>query len=204
MKLQKEWQICPYCGAGNKQAAALGKNVAEAVALPPPAVVAPAAPRAVATPHMYRALVVDDQPDFRRLVSFTLENSGLPIAVQTASSGAEALEHVENDKPDVILLDVMMPDMDGFEVCERLRGNVRTAFIPILMLTALDDSGNRARGFLAGTDDYIAKPFARAELLARVRRLLERSYGTILPTAAGADSGRKRPNASGMAHELTV
>jgi DNA-binding response OmpR family regulator len=75
----------------------------------------------------------------------------------------------------------MMPGMDGFEVCETLRKNVRTAFTPILMLTALDDAGSRARGFHAGTDDYISKPFARAELLARVRRLLERTYGAVLP-----------------------
>jgi DNA-binding response OmpR family regulator len=128
--------------------------------------------------------VVDDQADFRRLVSFTLEHSGLPLVVVSAASGAEALEQVTDDRPDLVLLDVMMPEMDGFEVCERLRANVRTAFIPILMLTALDDSGSRSRGFLAGTDDYIAKPFARAELLARVRRLLERTYGASLPSSA--------------------
>ena len=194
MKLQKEWQICPYCGAANK--------MAKSPATVAPTVAAPERPFAGAAPasRTYRALVVDDQADFRRLVSFTLENSGLPISVQTASSGREALEHVEQDKPDVILLDVMMPEMDGFQVCEQLRGNVRTAFIPILMLTALDDSSSRARGFLAGTDDYIAKPFARAELLARVRRLLERSYGTMLPAAAVA-AMRDRADAAGPARQ---
>jgi type IV pilus assembly protein PilB len=183
MKLQKEWQICPYCGAGNKQAAAAMKSTAvPSEVAPPPIPLTPiGATSGGPSTRMYRALVVDDQPDFRRLLSFTLEHSGLPLSVETASGGPEALERVANDRPDVIILDVMMPDMDGFEVCERLRANVRTAFIPILMLTALDDSGSRARGFLAGTDDYISKPFARAELMARVRRLLERSYGTIIP-----------------------
>ncbi len=196
MKLQKEWQICPYCGAGNKQVVAISKSAAVPAASAP--IAAPPVPPAGATrvgsaPRTYHALVVDDQPDFRRLLSFTLEHGGLPLSVQTASSGQEALERVANEPPDVILLDVMMPDMDGFEVCERLRANVRTAFIPILMLTALDDSGSRARGFLAGTDDYIAKPFARVELLARVRRLLERSYGTILPAEGKAEIRRGVP-----------
>ena len=191
MKLQKEWQICPYCGAGNRL-------VAPETALPPTAAPTPPLPPAGASqpaPRTYRVLVVDDQPDFRRLVTYTLEQSGLPLVVQTAGSGPEALDGVAKEQPDAILLDVMMPDMDGFEVCERLRSNVRTAFIPILMLTALNDSGSRARGFLAGTDDYIAKPFARAELLARVRRLLERSYGAI-PSADGAMDIRRAPSAA--------
>jgi DNA-binding response OmpR family regulator len=129
-------------------------------------------------------LVVDDQPDFRRLISFTLQNSGLPVSVETASCGREAVEMAQDNPPDLLILDIMMPEMDGFEVCEQLRSNVRTAFVPILMLTALDDAANRARGFLAGTDDYIGKPFARAELLARVRRLLERTYGVRMPAEA--------------------
>ena len=199
MKLQKEWQVCPYCGATNQRAATIA--AVTAVTPPPPTAALPpmGGGNLAPAPRTYRALVVDDQADFRRLASFTLENSGLPISVQTASSGPAALECVNNERPDVILLDVMMPEMDGFEVCELLRGNVRTAFIPILMLTALDDSGSRARGFLAGTDDYIAKPFARAELLARVRRLLERSYGTILPAEAAADRHRGGADANGIA-----
>src|SRR5262249_58213630 len=77
----------------------------------------------------------------------------------------------------LILLDIMMPEMDGFEVCMQLRANVRTTFIPILMLTALDDPDSRTRGFVVGTDDFVTKPFGRAELLARVRRILQRTYG---------------------------
>ncbi len=193
MKLQKEWLICPYCGAGAKLPAVA------VTAAPVPVVAGPVSTASVAptnappsrmtrdtAPATYRALVVDDQPDMRRLITFTLENSGLPISVVAAASGAEALERAQETPPDLILLDIMMPEMDGFQVCEHLRNTVRTAFIPILMLTALDDPGNRARGFLAGTDDYIGKPFARAELIARVRRLLQRTYGLTanLPVSA--------------------
>ena len=183
MQLQKEWQLCPYCGTvGDRRR--------------PDATVSAGSPRAAVTapsqnlpllpgdgdpPRSYRALVVDDQPDMRRLVTHTLEHSGLPISTIEASDGLAALTRAQDEPPDLIVLDIMMPGMDGFEVCEQLRANVRTAFIPILMLTARDDAGSRARGFLAGTDDYIGKPFARAELLARVRRLIERTYGAVLP-----------------------
>ena len=79
--------------------------------------------------------------------------------------------------PDLLLLDVMMPEVDGFTVCQKLRENVRTTFIPIIMLTANPDEENRTKGFLVGTDDYMNKPFSVPELLARVSRLLRRTYG---------------------------
>ena len=75
-----------------------------------------------------------------------------------------------------MILDLMMPGMDGYEVCRRLRSNLATAFIPILMLTALSDPKSKSLGFLAGTDDYLVKPFENAELRARVTWLLQRSY----------------------------
>jgi len=191
VRLQKEWQICPYCGTAAKgPIAAVAAPAAVAVPSPPPIAENPA-PAAEAA-REYRALVVDDQADMRKLITFTLEHGGMPISVVQASDGQEALDLAQDDPPDLVLLDVMMPGMDGFEVCEQLRHNVRTAFIPILMLTALDDSGSRARGFLAGTDDYISKPFARAELLARVRRLLQRTYGAILPEPPRAVTRVKR------------
>jgi CheY-like chemotaxis protein/RNA polymerase subunit RPABC4/transcription elongation factor Spt4 len=169
MQLQKEWHVCPYCGTAVKPAAAASPAAAPRPPAPSPAT------------RTFRALVVDDQADMRRLAMYTLQSSGLPISVIEACNGPEALARAEEDMPDLVLLDIMMPGMDGFEVCERLRANVRTAFIPILMLTARDDADSRARGFMAGTDDYISKPFARAELLARVRRLIERTYGANLP-----------------------
>jgi type IV pilus assembly protein PilB len=183
-RLQKEWQACPYCGTPQ-------------VAPTPPTAASPAPTAAAASPGAEppaavcrrRVLVVDDERDFCYLMKVFLERSGMPIDVDTASSGAEALERVAEQQPDVILLDVMMPEMDGFEVCRQLRSNVRTAFIPILMLTALDDAPNRTRGYLAGTDDYIGKPFDRTELLARVRRVLHRTYGPLPDDgpAAGAN-----------------
>jgi DNA-binding response OmpR family regulator len=125
----------------------------------------------------YRVLIVDDERDFRHLLTMFLRRSGMPVDIDAVANGAEALRQVETDPPDLILLDVMMPGMDGFEVCRQLRADDRTRAIPILMLTALDEIADRTRGFLAGTDDYLGKPFDRGELLARVRRILQRTYG---------------------------
>lgn len=130
-----------------------------------------------APPRRYRVLVVDDERDFRLLMTMFLRRSAMPIDVDVASNGPDALRQVAAQPPDLVLLDVMMPGMDGFAVCHQLRADPRTATIPILMLTALDEAADRTRGFLAGTDDYLGKPFDRGELLARVRRILQRSYG---------------------------
>jgi DNA-binding response OmpR family regulator len=81
------------------------------------------------------------------------------------------------DVPDLVILDLMMPRANGFEVCERLRQDLRTAFVPVLMLTKNSDEVTRMKGFVAGTDDFMAKPFAVPELVVRVRRLLRRTYG---------------------------
>jgi DNA-binding response OmpR family regulator len=125
----------------------------------------------------FRALVVDDERDFRHLMTMFLLRSKLPIDVDAACSGPDALRHAKAQPPDLILLDVMMPGMDGFEVCRELRACERTRTIPILMLTALDEVSDRTRAFLVGTDDYLGKPFDRGEFLARVRRILQRTYG---------------------------
>jgi DNA-binding response OmpR family regulator len=92
-------------------------------------------------------------------------------------STLEALSAIEEQKPDLLILDVMMPGMSGFDVCQKLRENVTTAFIPILMLTANATEAARTQGYLAGTDDYMAKPFSIPEFHARVARLLRRAYG---------------------------
>jgi CheY-like chemotaxis protein len=122
-------------------------------------------------------LVVDDDPSIRQILIKTFQQLPVECTVETASDGVEALEKVESTIPDLIVLDVMMPRMDGFTVCEQLRANVRTAFIPIMMLTANADELSRTRGFLVGTDDYLGKPFSFPELNARVMRLLRRTYG---------------------------
>jgi len=169
--LQPEWQACPYCGT------AAPRIVPAAVAGPP------GGPPPLDPARRFRVLVVDDDAESRYLLTHLLDRSGLPVDVETVSDGAEALRRAAREPFDLILLDVMMPTMDGFAVCERLRASIRTAFIPILMLTALEGSDSRARGFAVGTDDFVSKPFQRAELLARVRRILHRTYG-LRPEAA--------------------
>jgi DNA-binding response OmpR family regulator len=121
--------------------------------------------------------VVDDDPVSRRLAVQSLRKLDLNPEVTEAAGGAEALEKVAARAPDLVVLDVMMPGMSGLEVCQRLRSDLRTAFLPILMLTANTDEGSRLQGFVAGTDDYMGKPFSVLELHARVRRLLRRTYG---------------------------
>jgi len=124
-----------------------------------------------------------------------LQRSGMPIDVVAVGNGAEAVIQAHAEPLDLILLDVMMPGMDGFEVCRRLRADARTRAVPILMLTALDEAADRTRGFLVGTDDYLAKPFDRGELLARVRRVLQRTYGygDVEPSGSPA-SAEARPS----------
>jgi DNA-binding response OmpR family regulator len=89
----------------------------------------------------------------------------------------EALKAIEMEQPSLVILDLMMPQMDGLEVCRRLREHVKTAFIPVLMLTAMGESATRTKAFLIGTDDYLTKPFEIGELNARVARLMRRTYG---------------------------
>jgi two-component system cell cycle response regulator len=116
-----------------------------------------------------RILVVDDMPANVKLLEARL--SAEYFDVITASSGAQALEICERSECDLILLDVMMPDMDGFEVCRRLKANPKTHFIPVVMVTALDSPSDRVRGLEAGADDFLTKPVADAVLVARVRSL---------------------------------
>ena len=111
------------------------------------------------------------------IVSKSLEQLPFPVEIQSASNGLEGFEKVQSIHPDMVVLDIMMPGMDGFEVCQKLRSQVETAFIPVIMLTANPTEEGRIKGYLAGTDDYLAKPFNITELHARVTRLLRRSYG---------------------------
>ncbi len=118
-----------------------------------------------------KILVVDDEPKNVRILQIHLSARGYTVC--SAIDGLEALEAVENEMPDLILLDINMPRMDGFKVVERLRANAATAFIPIVMITALRDTyENRIKAIDAGADDLIEKPFNSLEVLARVRSLL--------------------------------
>lgn len=120
-------------------------------------------------------LVVEDDPDVRTALTRALSFEGYEVAV--AEDGGRALEAVKQNPPDVIVLDVMMPFVDGLETCRRLRA--RGDETPILMLTALGDVSDRVDGLDAGADDYLAKPFSLEELLARIRALLRRSGGDV-------------------------
>jgi pilus assembly protein CpaE len=132
-----------------------------------------------------KILIIDDDLDTLRLVGAMLQRQGYQIAV--ASSGEQGLVQAANDIPDLVLVDVMMPEMDGYEVTKRLRNDPQTANIPILMFTAKTQLDDKVTGFDAGVDDYLTKPTHPAELQAHVKALLARSArwktGTIAPEA---------------------
>jgi CheY-like chemotaxis protein len=120
-----------------------------------------------------KILVVDDDLDTLKLVGMMLQRQGYNIVA--AINGAQALSKVPTEKPDLILLDVMMPDIDGFEVCKRIRSDPAFASVPILMFTAKTQVDDKVQGFESGADDYLPKPTHPAELLAHVKALLGRS-----------------------------
>ena len=120
-----------------------------------------------------RVLVVDDEENISYLVCSALRMAGREV--ETAATGAEALERADAARPDAVVLDVMLPDIDGFEVLRRLRGRGIPA--PVLFLTARSDTADRVRGLTRGGDDYIVKPFALEELVARVQVALRRQGG---------------------------
>jgi pilus assembly protein CpaE len=133
-----------------------------------------------------KILVVDDDLDTLKLVGMMLQRQGFTIVA--AINGAQALSKVTAEKPDLILLDVMMPDIDGFEVCRRVRADPAYASTPILMFTAKTQVDDKVQGFEAGADDYLPKPTHPAELLAHVKALLGRSRQA---TAAAAQPAKK-------------
>src|SRR5215470_13290897 len=121
-------------------------------------------------PPQAKILVVDDEAKNVKLLEALLLPRG--YAVVKAYNGEEALQQVRQERPDLILLDVMMPLLDGFEVCQRLKGNDETRLIPIVIMTALGQVEDRIKGIEAGADDFLTKPFNRDELLARIRTSL--------------------------------
>ncbi len=131
-----------------------------------------------------KILIVDDDLDTLRLVGLLLERKGYLISA--AKNGREALVKASNESPDLILLDIMMPDMDGIEVLRRLRKDRTTSEIPIIMFTAKNQVEDKVLGFETGADDYLTKPTHPAELTARVRTILTRSAGT---KKDGSDEG---------------
>ena len=126
-----------------------------------------------------RVLVVEDEPNIAELLSMALRYEG--FAAETAGSGNEALETFDEFRPQVVILDVMLPDFDGFEVARRIAG--RSSGVPIIFLTARDTTEDKVRGLTLGGDDYVTKPFSVEELIARIRAILRR-------TGVAPDEGR--------------
>lgn len=149
---------------------------------------------------MTRVLVIDDEPNLRHTLSYALRQEGYEVL--TAGDGEEGLELFRQSKPDLVILDVMLPRQDGFEVCRRLR---RESDVPVVMLTARDTELDKIVGLEIGADDYLAKPFSVRELIARVRALLRRAIRTErtesgeITQRAGlvVDPGRRRATRDG-------
>ena len=116
-------------------------------------------------------LVVDDEPNIVISIKFLMKQKG--YEVRTASNGEEALQALNEKVPDLILLDVMMPKPDGYEVCQKIRATAKWKDIPVIMLTAKGREVEREKGFAMGADDYITKPFSTQELVAKVQAILE-------------------------------
>jgi two-component system, OmpR family, response regulator MprA len=148
-------------------------------------------------------LVVEDDPAIARVLELELGEAGYRVEVTVA--GTEGLSAMERERPDMVVLDVRLPDMDGLTVCRRARRSGHD--MPILMLTALDRVGDRVVGLDAGADDYLAKPFAIEELLARLRALQRRAGGDQTTLTAGPvhlDLDSREVTVDGNAVELTA
>jgi type II secretory ATPase GspE/PulE/Tfp pilus assembly ATPase PilB-like protein len=186
--LNQEWALCPYCSTAMTVEAVVEANPKppEPVQhlLPPsstpvserkPPAALSAAP--LPAPKLPKIVIADDDENIVKVVAAALRQLPIDVEVFTASDGNQALQVIESKGADLAILDLKMPGMDGFAVCDQLRKDIRTAFLPILMLTANSDQENRTKGYLVGTDDFMSKPFAIPEFLARVTRLLRRTYG---------------------------
>ena len=133
-----------------------------------------------------RLLVVDDEPNLLRAVAACLKSEG--YEVNTARSGREALMHLAEAVPDLVVSDIRMPGMDGYQLARQLRGSPRTALVPIVFLTAKDETADRIEGFRAGVDAYLTKPFEPEELIAVVDGILSRVERTHSQIARLVDS----------------
>jgi len=123
--------------------------------------------------NRYRILIVDDESYGRQLLEAVLLGENYDLVF--AEDGQKAISVIHEFLPDLVLLDVMMPEMDGFEVCQKIRSNERMMRLPIILITALDDSDSIKKGLKAGANDYISKPFDPVKVLAKVKNLLKLS-----------------------------
>jgi DNA-binding response OmpR family regulator len=152
-----------------------------------------------------RVLIVEDEPDIRDLLAFHLERDGYHVS--KCGTGADALRLVQVSRPDLVLLDLMLPVLNGLEVCRRLRQDPATAALPVIMLTAKGEEVDRIVGLELGADDYIAKPFSPKEVVARVRAVMRRArFPESAPTTVGKisiDVARHTVEADGARVMLT-
>jgi two-component system phosphate regulon response regulator PhoB len=155
-----------------------------------------------------RVLVVEDEEDIQELVQFNLAKDGYRVAV--ARTGEEALRKIRSDPPDLVLLDLMLPGVNGLEVCRLVRGDPKTQALPIVMLTAKGEEADIVTGLELGADDYVPKPFSPRVLLARLRAVLrrreqpERNGETPLERhGVSIHPGRREVKVNGHAVELT-
>ena len=137
-----------------------------------------------------RILIVEDDPDIAQLVARYLDKAG--FTTEIATSGRDALQNVSANPPDLLVLDLMLPHVDGLEVCRMLRAGATTSALPIIMLTARAEESERIVGLELGADDYLAKPFSPGELVARVRALLRRAQ-RVSPAAEAVKIVRYGP-----------
>jgi two-component system, OmpR family, phosphate regulon response regulator PhoB len=140
-------------------------------------------------------LIVDDEKDLQSLLDFNLRKEGFETAV--AGSGAEALQQLRGRVPDLVLLDLMLPDVSGTEVCRNVKGDARTRHVPVIMLTARGEEVDKVVGFELGADDYVTKPFSVRELVLRVRAVLRRAADR----ARAGDRGREEVGPLRVDHE---
>ncbi len=155
-----------------------------------------------------RVLVIDDEMDLIELVRYNLEKDGFMI--KSAQDGESGLAAAFHEPPDIIIIDLMLPGIDGLEVCRALRSDNRTAQIPVIMLTAKSAESDRILGLELGADDYITKPFSPRELTARIKAVLRRSSAPKLPSdrihfgGLSIDLGRREVSCEGVTISLTA
>ncbi|MFC1850428.1 ATPase, T2SS/T4P/T4SS family [candidate division CSSED10-310 bacterium] len=170
-KIEPTWAVCPYCGTASAKPEEVDVPVKDE----------PVPTRAQLPPDLKargltkpKVLIVDDEPKILLMVKATLKQ--IDCEVITANNGQEGLQMVEKHMPNLVISDINMPKMNGYEFCKAMRRNLMTAFIPFIMLTSRDTAEDKLIGFQQGTDDYMTKPFDYKELQARVQRLLARTY----------------------------
>jgi phosphate regulon transcriptional regulator PhoB len=144
-------------------------------------------------------LIVEDEADILQLLKYNVESAGFEVS--TAQDGYEALSLARRQLPDLVLLDLMIPGLDGFEVCRELKRNAETKHIPIIMLTAKGEEIDRIVGLELGADDYVVKPFSPRELTLRIRAVLRRSGGEENPETIWQEDGLR---VDLEAHKVTV